>query len=65
MHRSEVTGIYVIKGEQISFRQIRVGRRLNDGQIEVLAGLDAGEMVALEPIRAGVMLKELRAGKDS
>ncbi len=65
VHRSEVTGIYVIKGEQISFRQIRVGRRLNDGQIEVLAGLDAGEMVALEPIRAGVMLKELRAGKDS
>lgn len=65
VHRSEVTGVYVIKGQQISFRQIRVGKHLSDGKLEVLAGLDAGENVALEPIRAGVMLKELRAGKDS
>lgn len=65
VHRSEVTGVYVIGDQQISFRQIRVGSRLADGQIEVLAGLDTGEKVALEPIRAGVMLKEMRAGKDS
>lgn len=65
VHRSEVTGVYVIRDQQISFRQIRVGNRLGDGQIEVLAGLEAGELVALEPIRAGVMLKEMRAGKDS
>ncbi len=65
VHRSEVTGVYVIKGQHISFRQIRVGRDFDDGQVEVLAGLDAGERVALEPIRAGVMLKELRTGKDS
>ena len=30
---------------------------------EVLAGLDADEEVALDPVRAGVMLKEMRAGK--
>ncbi len=65
VHRSEVTAVYVIKDQQISFRQIRVGKTLDDGRIEVLAGLDAGEKVALEPIRAGVMLKELRTGKDS
>ncbi|NIV33975.1 MAG: efflux transporter periplasmic adaptor subunit, partial [Anaerolineae bacterium] len=65
VHRSEVTGVYVIKEQQVSFRQVRVGRRFDDGQVEVLAGLDAGERVALEPIRAGVMLKEQRAGKDS
>lgn len=63
VNRSEVTGVYVLKGEAIQFRQIRTGRLLADGNIEVLAGLDEGEEVALDPIRAGVMLKEKRAGK--
>jgi multidrug efflux pump subunit AcrA (membrane-fusion protein) len=63
VHRSEVTGVYVVKGDVISFRQIRIGRQLEDAQLEVLAGLSAGDEVALEPIRAGVMLKEMRAGK--
>lgn len=62
VHRSEVTGVYVLKGESIRFRQIRIGKKLEGGQVEVLAGLDAGEEVALEPIRAGVMLKGMRAG---
>jgi RND family efflux transporter MFP subunit len=65
VHRSEVTGVYVIEAERIHFRQIRVGRDLVDGQREVLAGLDAGEKVALDPIRAGVLLKEMRAGNGS
>jgi len=65
VHRSEVTGVYVIDGSRISFRQIRIGRDLGNGQREVLAGLDAGEKVALDPIRAGVMLKEMRAGTGS
>jgi hypothetical protein len=63
VHRSEVTGVYVVKGETITFRQIRLGRQLEGGEVEVLAGLSAGEEVALAPIRAGVMLKEMRAGK--
>ena len=37
--------------------------RLADDRYEVLAGLDASEAVALDPVRAGVMLKEQRAGK--
>lgn len=65
VRRSEVTGVYVLDEQQIHFRQVRVGNRLADDRFEVLAGLDAGERVALEPIRAGVMLKEMRAGKDS
>ncbi len=64
VHRSEVTGVYVVKDGEISFRQIRTGRALESGELEVLAGLDAGEEVALEPIRAGVLLKEKRAGKE-
>lgn len=65
VHRSEVTAVYVVSDGKISFRQIRVGRELPDNQVEVLAGMDAGEKVALDPIRAGVMLKEIRAGKGS
>ncbi len=63
VHRSEVTGVYVLQGDRISFRHIRTGRPLAGGRIEVLAGLDAGEEVALDPIRAGVMLKDKRAGQ--
>jgi RND family efflux transporter MFP subunit len=63
VHRSEVTGVYVLDGDAITFRHIRLGRELEDGRREVLAGLSAGEQVALDPIRAGVMLKEKRAGK--
>ncbi|MCW9089305.1 MAG: efflux RND transporter periplasmic adaptor subunit [Gammaproteobacteria bacterium] len=65
VHRSEVSAVYVLSDRGIRFRQIRVGRELANGQTEVLAGLDPGEAVALDPIRAGVMLKEIRAGKGS
>lgn len=65
VYRSEVTGLYVISEQgQISFRQVRVGRR-HDGRIVVLAGLQAGERVALDPIRAGVMLKAQYAPSNS
>lgn len=57
VHRSEVTGIYVLTADdQIHFRQIRLGRRLEDAQV-VLAGLTAGERVAIDPVAAGIRLK--------
>ncbi len=60
-YRSEVTAVYVIDEEGgISFRQIRTGRTLPAGEIEVLAGLSAGEVVALDPVAAAVYLKERR-----
>ena len=63
-HRSEVTAVYVVDSEgTISFRHIRAGRHLGDGMIEVLAGLDEGERVALDPVRAGIALKAQRSGK--
>lgn len=65
VHRSEVTAVYVLEADTIRFRQIRTGRTLPDGHVEVLAGMNAGEEVALDPIRAGVLLKEMRAGKGS
>jgi hypothetical protein len=54
--RSEVTGVYVVT-DQVRFRQVRIGHRYDD-RFEVLAGLVPGERVALDPVRAGVVLKQ-------
>jgi RND family efflux transporter MFP subunit len=60
VHRSEVTAVYVVDEQgRVSFRQVRVAGRFDD-RVEVLAGLTAGERVALDPVRAGVMLKDQR-----
>ncbi len=65
VHRSEVTAVYVVNSDgTVSFRLIRAGRTRGE-EVEVLAGLDEGETVALDPIRAGVYLKEKKAGKGS
>jgi RND family efflux transporter MFP subunit len=55
LKRSEVTGIYVVSSEgAVSFRQIRPGEPAGQGEVEVLAGISAGERVAIDPIRAGM-----------
>lgn len=60
VHRSEVTGVYVVGTDgAISLRHVRLGRRLDDRQV-VLAGLHDGEQVALDPVAAGVTLKRQR-----
>lgn len=57
-YRSEVTGVYVVEGEdRISLRQVRVGQAHN-GEVEVLAGLAEGEQVALDPVAAAVLYRE-------
>lgn len=63
VHRGEVTGVYVLRDDTISFRQIRSGSHYPNGLIEILAGLDAGEQIALDPIQAGISLKQLRNGE--
>lgn len=57
VRRGEVTAVYVVDGERVALRQIRAGRAEAD-RVEVLAGLEAGESVALDPVAAGVYLKE-------
>ncbi len=54
--RSELTAAYVVEGDKVVLRQLRLGRHYGD-RIEVLAGLDAGERVALDPVAAGVYEK--------
>ena len=62
VHRSEVTGVYVLQDSRVVFRQIRAGRLHGDAGREVLAGLSAGEQVALDPVQAAIVLKSLYAG---
>jgi len=64
VHRSEVTGVYVVDNGRVSLRQVRVGRAYGHGdedrEREVLAGLEDGERVALDPVAAGIALKQQR-----
>ena len=65
VHRSEVTGVYVVSKEgRVMLRQIRVGQNYDDGMVEVLAGVDVGEHIALDPVRATATLKRQRVSKE-
>lgn len=56
VRRSELSGVYVMDGDDVALRQVRLGRK-NGNSIEVLAGLSAGEVVATDPVAAGIYLK--------
>ncbi len=63
-YRSEVTGVYVVDENNVPMlRQVRLGNPTSDGKIRVLAGLDEGERIALDPVHAAVNLKLLREEK--
>jgi len=50
VQRSELIAVYVLDGEgSPRLRQIRPGRTLPEGNVIVLAGLDAGEVVVTDP----------------
>ena len=64
-YRSEVRGVYVVEDEgRVDFRQVRIGHD-RDGAVEVLAGLESGEVVALDPVRAAVYLKSHPRGGEA
>ncbi|MEO7623424.1 MAG: efflux RND transporter periplasmic adaptor subunit [Gallionella sp.] len=55
LHRSEVVAVYVVDAKGgVQLRQVRLGVATTDGAIEVLAGLNPGEQVALDPVKAGM-----------
>ena len=55
LQRSELTAVYVLPAKgRPQLRQVRLGQRQSDGAYEILAGLRAGEKVALDPIAAGM-----------
>jgi RND family efflux transporter MFP subunit len=55
LRRSEVVAVYVVdEAGNVKLRQVRLGETLADGLVEVLAGLNQDEKVALDPVKAGM-----------
>ncbi len=60
VQRSELTATYVVAEDgSIHFRHVRMGN-INGLLQVVLSGLDEGEKVALDPIKAGILLMQHR-----
>ncbi|MEO6264783.1 MAG: efflux RND transporter periplasmic adaptor subunit [Luteimonas sp.] len=51
VQRGEVSGVYVLGGKRLALRQLRLGQRIGD-QVEVIAGVKAGETIAADPVAA-------------
>jgi RND family efflux transporter MFP subunit len=56
VRRGELTGVYVVQGQgqaqRFVLRAVRLGATVGDTDIEVLAGLRAGDQIALQPVAA-------------
>ena len=58
VRRGEVTAVYVIDAKGAPrLRQVRVGSVVDEGEVEVLAGLAAGDTIAANPVAAGMRTK--------
>ncbi|MDP2880307.1 MAG: efflux RND transporter periplasmic adaptor subunit [Azonexus sp.] len=58
LRRGEVAAVYVQAADnRLSLRQLRLGDAVGQGEIEVLAGLSAGDKVVTDPVKAGIQLK--------
>jgi RND family efflux transporter MFP subunit len=51
VQRGELVGVYVLEGERLALRQLRIGQR-RGAHVEVLAGLRRGETIAADPVAA-------------
>jgi len=57
VQRSELTALYVLAEDGAPrLRQVRLGNTQSDGQVAILAGLDAGETVVTDPEAARLLL---------
>jgi RND family efflux transporter MFP subunit len=55
LRRSEMVAVYVLpEGAPPQLRQVRLGTVADERGVEVLAGVRAGERVALDPVKAGM-----------
>ena len=52
VRRGELNAVYVRAGDGFAMRAVRLGNPLGADRIEVLSGLSAGAIVALDPLRA-------------
>jgi RND family efflux transporter MFP subunit len=64
VERSEMRAVYVVAADgRVSLRQVRLGRA-RGADIEILAGLAAGESVALDPAAAAARAREQAQKRD-
>jgi len=61
LRRGEITAVYVKAESGFRLRQVRVGEVLAGERVEVLAGLQDGEQVALDPVRASLSIQRAPA----
>nr|WP_315489546.1 efflux RND transporter periplasmic adaptor subunit [uncultured Rhodoferax sp.] len=52
IRRGELTAVYVKNGDVFTLRAVRLGQRLGADGTEIMAGLKAGDTVALDTVRA-------------
>lgn len=59
VRRSEVVAVYVVDDKGAAkLRQVRLGETSGGNEVEVLVGLNPGENVALDPIKAGMVVAQ-------
>ena len=54
LRRGELTAVYVVSGTGFVLKAVRLGADHGAAGVEVVAGLMAGDQVALDPVRAGL-----------
>lgn len=54
LRRGELTAVYVVSGKAFVLRAVRLGTDHGVDGVEVVAGLQQGDLVALEPVKAGL-----------
>ncbi|PUE11539.1 hypothetical protein B9Z51_04435 [Limnohabitans sp. T6-5] len=55
LRRGEITGVYVATAQGFALKAVRVGQDHGAAGIEVLAGLKAGDAVAVNAVQAGLL----------
>jgi RND family efflux transporter MFP subunit len=64
LRRGEVTAVYVLDDKGMPrMRQVRLGEAVGDGRVEVLSGIKPGDKLALDPVKAGIGLKQQAPAK--
>jgi RND family efflux transporter MFP subunit len=59
LRRGEVAAVYVLTADnRLSLRQLRLGDAVGQGEVEVLAGLSAGDKVVTDPVKAAIEQKD-------
>lgn len=59
LRRGEVVAVYVVdQAGMPRLRQVRLGQSTEQGEIEIVAGLAAGERVAMDAVQAGMRVKK-------